>query len=167
MRPASPPPAWVNIIHIHLEYYNYHFYQALIFNTFSYFNKLFKNLCAQSFYQTTTLFPPSWSIFTHEHTTHPPSGKIHDKCFRYFGWIQNESDGDFIEILRLIFPGSDCQTLHLSIFNMKISDTCSFYKLYKYFTMKFIKKVQASGFQQFGLKTPMSLENVTKNVTYN
>ena len=33
--------------------------------------------------------------------------------------------------------------------------------------MKFIKKVQASGFQQFGLKTPMSLENVTKNVTYN
>ena len=124
-------------------------------------------VCAQSFYQTTTLFPPSWSIFTHEHTTHPPSGKIHDKCFRYFGWIQNESDGDFIEILRLIFPGSDCQTLHLSIFNMKISDTCSFYKLYKYFTMKFIKKVQASGFQQFGLKTPMSLENVTKNVTYN
>ena len=50
---------------------------------------------------------------------------------------------------------------------MKISDTCYFYKLYKYFTMKFIKKVQASGFQQFGLKTPMSLENVTKNVTYN
>lgn len=32
---------------------------------------------------------------------------------------------DFINFLRLIFLGSDCQTKHLSIFNIKISDTCS------------------------------------------
>ena len=37
-------------------------------------------------------------------------------------------ESDIIHFVRLIFLGSDCQTKHLSIFIIKIFNTCSDYK---------------------------------------